>query len=129
MRLFLKLQSIYAILGIHMLDLLVLGERIRSARERKGLSQGELAKVMGRDQRSISQYENGKRKILITDVPLLARILEVPHSYFFEGEAVLSDFDVRILTEFNRLRDEADMIAAIELIRVFCNAIERNQTE
>jgi transcriptional regulator with XRE-family HTH domain len=125
MGLFLKLQLLYAILGISMLDLGVLGERIRAARERVGLSQSDLAEAMQRDQRTISQYENGKRKILITDVPLLARILKVPMIYFFERDSSLDDFDSQILLEFRRLEHDDDKTAAIDLVRVFCDTVKR----
>ena len=55
-----------------------LGQRIRTAREAQGLSQEEFAARISRDQRAVSEYENGKRKITVTDLPRLAEVLGVP---------------------------------------------------
>lgn len=117
-------------MGIAMeFSLELLGDRIRFARERVGISQDELAVRLGRDQRTISQYENGKRKVLITDLPVLARILRVPVSFFFEGEDVLENLDKQLLTEFHRLDKDEDKTAVLELIRLFSDAIERYTRE
>ncbi len=97
----------------------VLGERIRQARERKGLSQEDLAALVARDQRAISEYEHGKRRISVTDLPTFARALDVPILYFFEGDLNPRDLDRTILDEFNRLRSDELRQYAIELIRVF----------
>jgi transcriptional regulator with XRE-family HTH domain len=107
------------------LDLILFGERIRRARERAGLSQEELATTLGRDQRTISQYENGRRKIMITELPILARTLKVPVMYFFEGEAVLDNLDKQVLEEFHQLNEDADKVTVIEFIRLFSEAIAR----
>ena len=111
------------------LDLEFLGERIKDARERVGLSQEQLAKAMRRDQRSISQYENGKRKVMITDLPLLAELLQVPIGYFFEGDEVndIPDkFETQLLIEFRRLGKDDDKSTLIELVRLFSDAITRS---
>ena len=107
------------------LDPEILGKRIRQARENIGLSQEDLAHEVGRDQRAISEYENGKRRILVTELPVLARILQVPVIYFFEGEGVLDDLDSLVLAEFHRLTDLDDKSAALELIRLFCDTVNR----
>jgi len=46
------------------MDAKIIGRRIRTARERLGLSQEALATAIGRDQRTVSEYENGKRQSL-----------------------------------------------------------------
>jgi transcriptional regulator with XRE-family HTH domain len=113
-------------MGIEMsLDLIQLGERIRYARERVGLSQEQLASELNRDQRTISQYENGKRKILVTDLPLLAKILRVPISYFFEEENFLDDYDKQLLLEFHRIYEDVDKATIVEIVRLFSDTIER----
>ena len=65
------------------MDPKILGERIREARERAGISQEDLAVAVGKDQRAISEYENGKRKLSVTDLPMFARTLRVPLLYFY----------------------------------------------
>lgn len=108
------------------LDPEVLGKRIRQARERVGLSQEDFAHKIGRDQRAISEYENGKRRIVVTDLPVLAQILQVPVIYFFEGEESLDDLDSLVLAEFNRLTNIDDKTTLIELIRLFCDTVNRH---
>lgn len=60
-----------------------IGQRIREAREHLGMTQEELADVIGRTQDTISSYELGNRAIRITELPALARVLKVPIGYFF----------------------------------------------
>jgi transcriptional regulator with XRE-family HTH domain len=60
-----------------------LGQRIRQAREARGLTQEQLAERIARDQRSVSEYESGKRRIYAHDLPNIARALNVPVMYFF----------------------------------------------
>jgi transcriptional regulator with XRE-family HTH domain len=106
------------------LDTELLGNRIRVARERLGLSQEELGTVVSKDQRAISQYENGKRKLSATDLPTFAQTLKVPLLYFFEGEAVLEDLDKAVLDEFRRLPIQEAKQAAIDLIHVLLDLLE-----
>lgn len=94
-----------------------LGQRIRAARERLGLSQEELAVLVSKDQTAISEYENGKRKFYASDLPLFARALKVSLFYLF-GDSELSqfDFDEALLTEFHKLPQEA-MPHALEIMQ------------
>ena len=101
----------------------LLGNRIRSARERLGLSQEELAAAVSKDQHAISQYENGKRKLSVTDLPAFARALKVPILYFYQGDAVLEDLDKVALDEFQRLPTPEAKQAAITLIRTMLDVL------
>lgn len=65
------------------MDLKIIGERIRLARERLGISQEELAMRIGKTQNAVSTYENGTRGIHISELPVLAEALGVPIAYFF----------------------------------------------
>ena len=107
------------------LDSIVLGRRIREAREQLGMSQEDLAMKIGRDQRAVSEYENGKRRISVTELPTFAQVLQVPVMYFFEGDNVMDDFDMRVLAEFHRLLEPEDKSLAIDLLRIFCNGVTR----
>ena len=106
------------------MDLKLLGERIREARERAGISQEDLAAAVGRDQRAISEYENGKRKLSVTDLPMFAKTLRVPLLYFYEGEIVLQDLDQAILDHFRRLPSPEAKQAAVEIIRIFSDTYD-----
>ena len=52
------------------------GERIREARHRQGLSQAVLADKLGFDQSEISRIESGERQVKDTNKQALADILD-----------------------------------------------------
>lgn len=64
-----------------------IGHRIRMAREQAGLLQEEVAEKLGyKSVATISHFEKGIRKISVVDLQRLAEFLDVPISYFFDGE-------------------------------------------
>jgi transcriptional regulator with XRE-family HTH domain len=95
-----------------------LGQRIRQAREARGLTQEQLAERIARDQRSVSEYESGKRRIYAHDLPNIARALNVPVMYFFDDALTEADLDATLLEEYHRL-DEAGRKLVLEMIRLF----------
>jgi transcriptional regulator with XRE-family HTH domain len=106
------------------LDPKQLGNRIRQARERLRISQDELAVMVSKDQRAISEYENGKRKLAATDLPAFAEALEVSILYFYEGESDTQDLDNIALSEFHRLSSPKARQVAIEIMRLLSEAID-----
>lgn len=110
------------------MDLKTFGLRIRSARERLGLKQGELAERLGKNQNAISEYENGDRKVPATELPQLAEALEVPLLYFYEGELIPNEIDINLLTEFHKLPEELknDAIEAIRFLVAFAQKSRGN---
>ncbi len=105
-----------------------LGFRIREARERRGISQDELAAAVSKDQRAISEYENGRRKLAATDLPLFAAVLEVPLIFFFEPDAGVHDLDAALLNYFHLLPTPEAKYAAIEMLRILWQAIPTPET-
>lgn len=59
--------------------------QIKRIRNKKSLSQQEVAARLYISQTSYSQMEAGKRKIDIERVAALAKLFDVPVSYFFEA--------------------------------------------
>lgn len=104
-----------------------LGLRIRQARDLRGISQEELAAAVSKDQRAISEYENGKRKLAVTDLPAFATVLEVPIRYFFEPEVEAYDLDQALLNYFHRLPTPEAKQAAIDLIHVLSRVVLTGQ--
>ncbi len=71
-----------------------LGSRIKEAREKSGLSQGELAKRLGIAYPTLSKYEQGHR---IPDAELLNRMtkeLNVDPGWFLSGEGKMRELEV-----------------------------------
>jgi transcriptional regulator with XRE-family HTH domain len=72
------------------------GQRLKTARKQKGMTQGELAKRLGVAQNTISRYELGNKSITLSTLYEIAQTLEIPISYFFEmlsDETVANEFD------------------------------------
>lgn len=68
------------------------GQRLRKAREKKGLSQAEVADLVGRDKSAISLLESGKRGTSVEFVARLARALDLNEDWlaFGKGEMNIS---------------------------------------
>lgn len=112
-----------------LLNVLEFGQRIRQARERRGMSQEELAALVSRDQRAISEYEHGKRKVAASDLPTFARVLNVPILYFFDGELTVNDLDRAVIEEFQRLPSAEVKRYAVELVRLLGAAVNIQRSE
>lgn len=108
------------------LDAEEFGWRIRQAREARAISQDELAVRIGKDQRAISEYELGKRRLAALDLPLLARELGVTVEYFFESNTE-EDLDQVLLSEFRRLPNRSARQAVIEVVRAFSDTLSKQQ--
>ncbi len=67
-----------------MVDQNTIGERIRKAREDKGMNQDELGKKIGYSAMGISYLEKGLRKTKVEDIEKIADALEVSMSYLLE---------------------------------------------
>ncbi len=60
------------------------GKRIQQAREEAGLSQEELASMLGITQSALSNYELGKRRLHLANLQEIARNLNKPLACFLE---------------------------------------------
>lgn len=85
-----------------------IGERIRSAREKKGYKQDELGKLIGQSAVTISRWESASRSPGITELIELARELEIPITYFTENDPQTEPKLVRLLRTAQAL-DEQDL--------------------
>lgn len=102
-----------------------IGDRIRQARDRLDISQEELAERVGKDQRVISQYENGRRRMFADDLIKFAAALQVPIAYFY-SDADADDLDEILLNEFHLLSTRAAKETALDLVRVLRAYTERD---
>ncbi|BCD61726.1 repressor LexA [Nitratiruptor phage NrS-5] len=65
------------------------GEIIRRAREKKGLSQEELAKILGVSRVAITNYELEKNPPTYENVKKLSEILDIPEQFLFDKSKTL----------------------------------------
>lgn len=63
----------------------VLGDRLRQARDLIGFNQAEAAQKLGITPAALSQYEGGKRRIEVFTLDRIARLYGVPVTYFFSA--------------------------------------------
>ena len=58
------------------LDHAAIGQRIKMLRKKKGLSQTELAQMLGKSLRTVQKYETGEIEVSISVINQIAEILE-----------------------------------------------------
>ena len=121
-------MTFHGVLGIT-LDPKLLGLRIRQARERIGMSQEDLAAFVSRDQKAISEYENGRRKLAATDLPTFATVLEVPLTFFFEEEPDVYTLDDALLNYFHRLPSTEARRSAVDILRIFYQSLQVHRSQ
>lgn len=68
-----------------------LGLRIKELRQKKGISQQELAYRSDLDRTYITQVENGKRNISIINIEKIAKALNHSVQEFFDNEQFTND--------------------------------------
>lgn len=61
------------------------GARVRMRRLMIGMSQGKLGEALDVTFQQVQKYEKGANRIGASRLQQLARVLDVPPSYFFEG--------------------------------------------
>lgn len=87
----------------------VLAERLRTARELAGLSQGQVAKRLGIHRPSVSEIEAGRRKISAEELTALADLYAVDLSWLAGVEADPDEHQARVelaARELSKLREE-----------------------
>jgi len=67
----------------------LLGKNMALARQIRGLSQGELGKILGVTFQQIQKYEKGTNRISAISLYRLSEDLELPLEFFFSKERVI----------------------------------------
>ena len=101
------------------LSRLAIASRLRIARERAGLSQHQVAKILGWHRPTISEIEAGRRKVAAEEVVTLAELYGVNIPWVVGVEQVSEAQDDRITVaarELGKLK-ENDLERVLELIR------------
>lgn len=86
-----------------------IGKRIKEAREKEGLKQAELAKLLKYGSPTfVSLIEDGKRKVRIDDLEKIAEILHRDVNYFING-GLVSKPDVQMALRAEKDLDQDDI--------------------
>lgn len=86
-----------------------LAERLRTAREMAGLSQGQVAQKLGLHRPSVSEMEAGRRQVSAGELAELAELYAVDLSWLAGGEAASDEHQDRVelaARELSKLREE-----------------------
>lgn len=71
---------------------MTIGERIRQARDVKGLTQKQLGAISGTSEITIRQYELGKRQPRIEQLKAIAAALNVSTGFLLDGKKRIGDY-------------------------------------
>ncbi|KQT04658.1 hypothetical protein ASG42_23560 [Rhizobium sp. Leaf391] len=106
----------------HAIDVEV-GARIRSRRRVLAMSQSKLGAALGLTFQQVQKYERGTNRVGASRLQNIANILNVPVSYFFDGNAehvtaaaLTSVLDGQELTAFLETREAQDLNVAFAKI-------------
>lgn len=99
---------------------MALAERLRTAREMAGLSQGQVAKKLGLHRPSVSEMEAGRRRVSAEELAELADLYVVDLSWLAGGEAAPDEHQARVelaARELSKLREE-DLDRVLKVLSV-----------
>jgi transcriptional regulator with XRE-family HTH domain len=95
----------------------LLGRRLRNRRRLMGLTQGQLAQLVGVRFQQIQKYEAGANRISAARLWRLSQALDVPASYFFDGLPSMNGAELGCGGDDGaRLMEQAE---SVDLIRAF----------
>lgn len=85
----------------------MIGEKIKLLREKRGLTQEELAEKIGVSKSSISQWENGMKEPRMGMIQKVADLFGVTKSYIIENET--QEYDPDALEILDMLENNYDL--------------------
>ncbi|MBT2970508.1 MAG: helix-turn-helix domain-containing protein [Candidatus Thiodiazotropha sp. (ex Ctena orbiculata)] len=99
-----------------------IANRLRSAREMAGLSQGQAAKKLGFHRPTISEIEAGRRNVKSDELTQFAKLYGVEISWLTEGKVSEDKIDKKILAAARNLSSMKDediekLINTIKMIK------------
>ncbi|MEW8051118.1 MAG: helix-turn-helix transcriptional regulator [Candidatus Thiodiazotropha sp.] len=108
-----------------------IANRLRSAREMAGLSQGQAAKKLGMHRPTISEIEAGRRNVKSNEVVEFANLYGIEVSWITEGIVSEDKIDQSILAaarELSAMKDEdiETLINTIKMIKSSGNKDGKN---
>lgn len=96
------------------------GGRIRMRRMLAGISQEKLGEALGITFQQVQKYEKGSNRVSASRLQIIARVLDVPIAFFFDGapggEQTVSNVDVAA-SEY--ITDFAATSEGVQLMRAF----------
>jgi transcriptional regulator with XRE-family HTH domain len=101
-----------------------IGGRIKAARDKEGMTQGDLAKALGYSSPTfVSLIEAGERKVRVDDLEKIAEVLHRDVQYFINGQTNVSPSSLKMALRADDDLDEDDvrkvesLVDALKLIK------------
>ena len=97
-----------------------IGSRVRLRRKMLGLTEQQVADIIGVRRQQLQQFERGVRRIGAARLAALSRILDVPVYYFFDSpdSDPPAPNELKSARKFARILSELDQQAASELVHL-----------
>ena len=116
----------------------IIGNRIRQARLSQNLTQSDLAERLGLSFQQVQKYETGSNRISSSRLWLLAKILNLPITFFFSGlqsagisasgfrteDALPPDAAIRVARMLNELPDGPEKTSLVSLVNAVVDSKE-----
>ena len=103
-------------------------KRIKSARERTGLTQKELAEKLGISQSTMQRYETGKEKITVDALVKLSEITKEDINWIVYGNAKEMSIDTKTAQLIKKMEGE-DATTVREIIEMAETIMIKNQAK
>lgn len=104
------------------------GQRVRLRRIELGMSQNELARLIGITFQQLQKNERGVNRLSASRLYETARVLDVPESYFFEGIQGAKTLAIpakKSEPPFMSVADEVTKRETLELVRAYYDITDR----
>ena len=92
------------------------GSRVRSLRERSGISQAAMARRLGVSCQELQKYESGKNRISAGRLKMVAELLELPVDSFFQSEEPERE---TLTGAYPTTKEFRESVEGLELMRAF----------
>ncbi len=104
------------------------GQLVKEYRKTKGISQMELAEIIGVSYQQVQKYEKGANRISVDRLKQIANALDVPISKFFSSEKLMvsetpavygkmADDEQYLLQLFRSIKDKKLKKTILELVK------------
>lgn len=113
-----------------MLDIEILGNRIREARKEIGFTQAELADELGLSQAMVNKLETGRSKVTLEKLFSLSLALRQPVAYFLNiGTSALTADESELVRLYRAIPENVAKDAVIDMVRSVANRYRSNKSE
>ncbi|MFO0753057.1 MAG: helix-turn-helix transcriptional regulator [Thermodesulfovibrionales bacterium] len=104
-----------------------IGELVKKRRKELGISQERLAEMLNVTYQQVQRYENGKNRLNVEHIQIIADALSVPITYFFKSDdkpgaekkvPFLQPEERKLLKHFRKVKNSQSKILVINIARL-----------